>query len=173
MNTRPLPSVEYLNERLRYDKKTGKLYWKYYKNHPQRWNTCYAGTEAGSLGTYAVLVRLDRIAYQAHRLIWKMVYKEEPPNVIDHYDQNPYNNRLANLRPSTIVENARNQRRSCRNTSGTTGVCWDTSRSLWKAQIMVRGKQKNLGHYDDLNKAVRVRKAADRKYGFSVNHGRL
>lgn len=33
------------------------------------------------------------------------------------------------------------------NTSGITGVSWDSSRKKWLAQIRIDGKKKNLGRY--------------------------
>eukprot|EP00563_Minutocellus_polymorphus_P001224 CAMPEP_0181046390 /NCGR_PEP_ID=MMETSP1070-20121207/14320_1 /TAXON_ID=265543 /ORGANISM="Minutocellus polymorphus, Strain NH13" /LENGTH=64 /DNA_ID=CAMNT_0023124991 /DNA_START=1 /DNA_END=192 /DNA_ORIENTATION=+ len=29
------------------------------------------------------------------------------------------------------------------------GVCYDAPRSKWKAQIMVEGKKRHIGHYDN------------------------
>lgn len=50
------------------------------------------------------------------------------------------------------------------NKSGTTGVCWIKSRSKWKVQISIEGKNKHIGYFDDLDKAILIRKDAELKY---------
>jgi len=45
---------------------------------------------------------------QAHRVIWKLVYKTEPPQIIDHINRDRSDNRIENLRAATASENALN-----------------------------------------------------------------
>jgi len=46
MAAKPLPPVEHLRQRLRYEPETGKLYWREHPSMPTHWNTRYADTEA-------------------------------------------------------------------------------------------------------------------------------
>ncbi len=49
------------------------------------------------------------------------------------------------------------------NTSGCKGVSWDCSVNLWKAYIGFKGKRYYLGASADLEKAVELRKTAEKK----------
>ena len=54
------------------------------------------------------------------------------------------------------------------NTSGTAGISWDKSRNKWHAYINKSGKRYFLGWFEDLEKAVSVRKSAEiLHYGFN------
>lgn len=48
-------------------------------------------------------------AYSAHRLAW-VCYYGEVPNIIDHIDGNPTNNKISNLRNGDQRQNSRNKR---------------------------------------------------------------
>ncbi|URN85894.1 AP2 domain-containing protein [Acetobacterium wieringae] len=50
------------------------------------------------------------------------------------------------------------------NTSGIKGVVWDKSRQKWIAQITFKGKNINLGRYDDIKEASKARAEAENKY---------
>lgn len=58
-----------------------------------------------------ILVGVDNRLYLAHRLIWMMVYGEWP-NVIDHKNGDPSDNRLVNLRNVNQSENILNSSRN-------------------------------------------------------------
>lgn len=83
--------------------------------------------------------------------------------VCDHINRNGLDNRRANLRHVTRQINALN--------TGASGVTWDTRRGLWKAQIMVAGRQVYLGCYADKQIAVAVRQAAKQHVIDQVIHG--
>ena len=72
---------------------------------------------------------------------------------IDHIDRNPLNNCRTNLRFATHREQKINQGLSSRNTSGVKGVCWETARNKWRAQI----DNKHVGYYETFEKACEVR----------------
>lgn len=118
-------------------------------------------------------VMLDKTNYPPHRIIWKMVYGVDPPDVIDHINGDSRDNRLNNLRAVSQKENARNMKMSRSNTSGHTGVGVDSSGRGWGAHIKVDGKTHRLGTFDTFEEAVAARKTAERRFGFHPNHGRL
>lgn len=181
---KPLPSQEYLNERLNYDDETGQLFWKerpvskFSGKTPARakslcdlWNLRYANRPAFtyiSSDGYHVGA-LDREAYKAHRIIWKMATGEEPEN-IDHIDGVRTNNTLVNLRAASVKENARNRAMPKTNTSGVIGVyLWDNGKhAYWVAQI---APEKQV-YFSTFEEAVTARKAAEKAMGFHENHGR-
>lgn len=184
MAVKPLPDQSLLNKLLRYDPDTGKLFWRerdagVYANtkRPESnvasFNHAFADKEA--------FVSTDNDGYhqgwvlgqktRAHRVIWKMMTGDEPEQ-IDHLNGLPNDNRFLNLAPSSQSENMRNLPKYVRNKSGCTGVGWHKSTGKWYATIRVDGTAHHLGVYADKDVAIRVRKAAERKFGFHPNHGR-
>jgi hypothetical protein len=90
-----------------------------------------------------------------HRLIRPDITGE-----IDHDDRNGLNNRRSNLRAASRAEQLRNLGIRVDNTSGYKGVSWSKDKDKWRARIMIDGKEKSLGYYDDPEEAARVRDAA-------------
>ena len=72
-------------------------------------------------------VRLNRKLYKVHRIVWEIFYGKIPDKyVIDHLDQNPWNNKIENLEPKPKEKNHRNTKLFTNNTSGVAGVYWQT-----------------------------------------------
>ncbi len=69
----------------------------------------------------------ERSCYKAHRIIWELFNGPIPPDkIIDHIDGNKSNNEIGNLRLVSEKQNATNARKYANNTSGVTGVYFDT-----------------------------------------------
>ncbi len=131
-----------------------------------------AGQLAGSLTAYGYLsIRIDKKPYFSHRLAWLYMTGSFPDGQIDHLNGVRTDNRWANLRDVSHLENHRNMGLSRRNKSGVVGVSWDSSRSLWQSAITVKGVAKSLGRYQSFDDAVEARKQAEIQYGFHENHG--
>jgi len=95
--------LETLKTYLRYDQETGVFTWRISTG-----SVC-AGSEASHVGTEGYRrIRLRKRIYEAHRLAWFYVYGEWPKGCIDHINGDRLDNRIANLRDTTKVENARN-----------------------------------------------------------------
>lgn len=170
--TKILPPVEYLRECFTYDPGTGEMRWKFRpKEHFvdarvwASWNARFANTTSSSRdkkGYFAVA--LDYITYRAHRLIWKIITAEDPPNTIDHIDGDPSNNRFDNLRVANGSQQKWNKGLGKRNTSGHRGVNW--SRGKWVAQIKIHRVQRYLGRFDTAEGAsLAYEKAARELHG--------
>ena len=168
-----------LKELLSYDPKTGNFIWL-----KQIYNGVGVGDIAGSitLDGYRA-IGIDSKIHQAHRLVWLYCYGYMPEYGIDHIDRNPLNNRIENLREVSNQCNQRNTGNWNTNKSGVKGVCWVMRENKWHAQIVVMGKQKNLGYYKDFNEAVLARLAAEQcldwsncdsnspAYQYAINNG--
>lgn len=157
MASKPLPSYELLHSLLRYDEHSGNLHWK------QRVNQgVHAGDIAGRPNKCQryLRVKIDGVAYVAHRLIWKMQTGADPIDVIDHIDCNPFNNRWLNLREADAFLNMRNRPIQKNNTSGVKGVKWVKSDKRWSAYITSGEGQKYLGYFSCLGQAAKVVKEA-------------
>lgn len=107
-----------------------------------------------------------------------MYYGEEPPEKIDHKDQNGLNNKIDNLLSSDSILNGRNCQLSKNNTSGVNGVYWHSQISKWHVEghYTESGvhKKVSLGTYNDLEEAKQARKRWEDSQGnFSPIHGKI
>ena len=82
-------------------------------------------------------------------------------------------NRINNLRVVTSSENQRNVSRRKDNKSGQVGVSWESRRGKWFVRIVTNEGNKFLGYRKELSDAIKLRKEAEIKYGYHVNHGKL
>lgn len=53
-----------------------------------------------------------------------------------------------------------------KNKSGIVGVCWSEARKRWRGHITVNGRSIHLGFFENKERAIAAREAANRKYGF-------
>jgi len=183
--TRKLPEQEYLKQRFHYCEDSGKLYWKIIPEDKipfnkslkgvRIFNANYSGKEAGTIqiGRHSPTYRrlnLDATHYLSHRLIFKLVYGVDA-EVVDHIDGDSLNNNLSNLRNVTQAVNSRNNKISCNNMTGYTGVYWIKRDCIWRVSITKDGRQYNLGSYKNIDEAIMARKEKEREFGFHENHG--
>lgn len=162
------PSCDQLNDLLRLDSATGRLFWKprkpeHFKDSSKvsriavcrSWNAGFSGKEAlTSINVQGY--RAGRVLYHslyAHTVIWAMTHGRWPKLEIDHINGDPLDNRPENLREATRSENEMNKLPSKRNSSGIKGVSWEKRRSKWRAQITANGKYKYLGSFSTRDEA--------------------
>lgn len=93
-----------------------------------------------------------------HRVILSRMLDRDlnSKEIVDHINHDPLDNRRSNLRLATTSENVRNGRRHMDGSSDFKGVCWDASRSKYSARILVDGKNKFLGRFDDPVQAAKA-----------------
>lgn len=73
-----------------------------------------------------------------------------------------------NCKWSDRSEQGYNQRKRSTNTSGRTGVSWDSQRGKWAAQIVKDGRNRHLGRFDTFEEAAAAREAAELEiYGYN------
>lgn len=140
----------YLNKIFLY--KDGELYWK------------NSGKKAGHLkNKNYYCVGLNNKEYKIHRIIYIMMF-DDSSCLVDHIDNNRLNNRIENLRPTTVLFNNWNAKLKKTNTSGAKGVSWVKRTKSWRVQIRVNGKPKHLGLFKDFELAELVAIEARNKY---------
>jgi len=86
----------------------------------------------------------------------------QPGQCVDHIDGDPLNNRLANLRSATPLENMRNRRANAgKAQKGVTYEAAHRPRSRpWRARIRVNGRYAYLGHFASDTQAAAAYDAA-------------
>lgn len=105
-----LPPSSRLFELFTYDPSTGRLKW-----NTKNSNRAIKGSIAGCKTPEGyIVVGVDGQLYMAHRIIWKMLYNEEPEE-IDHINLIKDDNRKVNLRKSDCVTNQHNHKIQSRN----------------------------------------------------------
>jgi hypothetical protein len=151
-----------LNEVFDYNGET--LYWKIStKGHR-------VGQEAGSVASGYYCVKFNNKLYKAHRLIYLMVHGVLP-DLIDHVDGNPLNNKIENLRAATKAENGFNRKINKNSSTGVKGVSWDGQSKKYKARCWVNKKVHTLGLFNTIEEAaIVVKSARERLHGEFARH---
>jgi hypothetical protein len=128
-----------------------KFKWRLCKN--KRKKTLYAERSIRkSTGRYSRL------------LMHCQLMPDVPPGLlIDHANGDGLDNRLSNLRPATVAQNAWNARPR-KSRAGYKGVAWAKDKNLWRGNICVNGKRIHLGYFRTSVAAARAYDAAARKY---------
>jgi hypothetical protein len=153
--------IEFLHEQLTYNPASGELRWR--PRPSWRANARCAGKIAGGLipdGYVAVTLTYlgERRKYKAHRVAFAMVHGRWPANDIDHKNRVRSDNRIANLREATDLQNAQNAGKRVDNVSGHAGVSRNGKR--WCARIRVNTKLEYLGRFASAEDAGRAYLAA-------------
>ncbi len=147
-------TIERLKAVLHYDPDTGIFTWLVRTS-----NRISAGSAAGSLMQNGyICISIDSRRYLAHRLAW-FYMTGEWPNIIDHEDRTPINNRWNNLRDGGQTENMLNKSIQSNNTTGFQGVTRNGKGFM--ARITKRGKTTHIGSFptaEEAHKAYQIEK---------------
>lgn len=167
-----IPSQHYLTEALTYCPDTGLLWWKHRpvahfscEIEARRWNARWAGKPAFRTTTGGYKAgKISGTSYFAHRVIWKMVHGIEP-EVIDHWNHDRSDNRIANLRNGTQSENVRNAPRRIGTPRWPNRKTYKRNivrtRHGWSPRINVHGVRHCLGFTPCFGVAVKLRLDAE------------
>ncbi|SPA44626.1 HNH endonuclease [Cupriavidus taiwanensis] len=154
---------------LTYEPDSGDFFWKV-----NRGGLVKSGDKAGCLfrRDNNIRITIDGAGHMAHRLAWFYVHGTWPSAELDHINCNAADNRIANLREASRVENCQNQRAK-RGKTGLKGVSWDRERRLYVAYIRPEpGKRKNLGRFKTAEEAHQAYcNAADKYHKDFARHG--
>ena len=175
MGKRKLPSQEHLNNILIYNKDTGKLYWKIdigcvFGRMLKSGDEAFTCKKANRSGFYYVS-KMGGVNYYAHRVIWKIVYGEDPIQ-IDHIDGDKGNNKISNLRSVEHKFNQRNMRTGKVNKYGVVGISFDSVRKKYRVSIG-RGKNRKNKRFDRIEDAISQRKVWEEEMGYGPSHAPL
>lgn len=142
--------IEYLNDRIDYDKKTGKCFWN--KNNTKHHRGKEVGTIKKGYRMSALTMDKKRYDFYLHHYIYQRFNGNIPSGmVIDHIDRNPLNNKIENLRIVTISDN--NKNRSAYGKSNHKGVAILPSGSF-NTFCSYKGKKVTAGTFKDIDIAI-------------------
>ena len=158
-----------LREYLEYNPNSGEFHWiKSPKNGINIGSL--AGTKTGRYKT----IHFKGYQYYTHKLAWYFSFGIYPTEVVDHINQNTFDNRIINLRIASTTQNAANKPKRRDNSSGITGVSFDT----WSQKYVVRiknqntGKYENRGRFNTISEAEQAHNRALNDLGYHPNHGK-
>jgi len=140
--------LERIKLSLSYDKDNGFFVWI----DDPKFGTKRFGTVAGSEYKGYINIKFEGKSYGAHRLAWLFIYGYIP-NMINHINRNPSDNRICNLRETTYSKNAANSDTigSGRKYNFPKGVFFVKSKSSkskrFKSAIQFNGKKILLGYF--------------------------
>src|SRR5215472_932811 len=134
-------SPELIKSYFDYSPETGQLRWI---DRPAR--RIHIGDIAGFPDDQSrIKIGIGGKEYFAHRIIWVWVTGKWPDKEIDHINENPSDNRWANLREATPSQNHRNRGKQRNNTTGYKGVTFVRARNKYVAGVKLNGKRYNVG----------------------------
>jgi hypothetical protein len=146
---------EMLKEYLHYDPVTG-IFTSFKNKHIEKQAFYVSKNVYGKMKIYGK-------SYLFHRLAWLYVYGEFPKHNLDHINGLKNDNRIANLRECTYVENGENRKKCNKNNkTGYLGVFKYLDK--YKAQIRIKGKGKLIGIYDTPEQASQAYLDEKRKH---------
>lgn len=173
MENNMILTKDYLLECFEYDNINGILIWKerpeyHFKNIRGQtiFNNQFKGKIAGTKNGNYISIHINRKSYLAHRIIWCIENGNMPDEILDHKNQNGFDNRIDNLRLSDTTHNATNRTPISTNILGT-GI--HLKRGKYQVQIQYKGNRYNKtfsNHKDALEYSIKIYK----NLGFDSNH---
>lgn len=143
-----------------FEYKEGNLFWK---QKPCRW--IKIGDKVGSLRKDGyVEVGFKNKQYLLHRLIFLYHYNYLP-DLIDHIDQNPSNNKIENLREASKKQNSYNSKLFKHNKSGHRGISWSKRDGKWVVRYKTEEKYIYGGSFINMYEAILCRQKLEKKGG--------
>ena len=119
-----------INEALKYDPETGKLYWKITRGGVR------SGDEAGwNSGHGYKRLSFNKVMLYCHRVAWFLYYGRWPVGEIDHINQIRDDNRICNLRECDKNQNHKNKKKSSGKTCRSISVSKHSSGRGYMVQI--------------------------------------
>lgn len=113
-----------------------------------------AGTPVNFNGVLRYRVMYQRKVYLVSRVIFKMFNPDMDDSLyVDHFDGNPLNNCIGNLRLVSAATNSQNKSMNRSNTSGKAGVYFHVKTNSWRANwrenLIVKQKSFSCNKYSN------------------------
>ena len=149
---------------LRYDPKTGNLFWiacpvPAGQTQAATWGSL-RNRPAGQRKENRILVVIDGRRYEAHQLAFFLHHGRWPAAGINHINGDGLDNRLVNLREASHEQSMQNRKQHRNNKSGFPGVRWHKRAGKWEAFVRYQGKLKYLGLFERAELAAEAARSA-------------
>lgn len=108
--------------------------------------------------------------YRVHRIIFALTHGYLP-GTVDHIDGNTLNNHPANLREVTASQNSMNAATREGTSTGVKGVFFHKGKGKFIPHITINYKRKWLGHFTNLEDAIKARDEAAELHHGSFQRG--
>lgn len=150
-----------------FEYRNGVLYWKVNRGPVKT-----AGRVAGGRSVRGYQhIRIGKQIHKRHRLVF-LLHHGYLPQCVDHINGDVNDDRIENLRASTLSQNMHNQGVRKTNTSGIKGVSWYPRYNKWRACLTVDRKMTTVGYFLTKEEAGEaVREARAKLHGEFANHG--
>jgi hypothetical protein len=149
-----------LKELLQYNPRTGVFTWLVNGRNQYQ----HKGKKAGGKNHNGhITIGIDGGRFLASRLAIFWMTGKRPPNLVDHANCDPADNRWSNLRLATYSENLHNMRMK-NNKVGLKGVDFNPATGRYRARIKVNYYTLNLGRFDTAEEAHAAYIATAKKY---------
>lgn len=146
---REVADYETVSQALSYNPESGVLTWKVRKGMRVK-----PGMRAGSRNPDGSRkIKINERCYPEHRVCWLLAHGRWPAQLVDHFNGDPSDNRLANLREANPQQNSANSRINANNTTGYKGVGRYLSGGRFYARIRHMGVVRHLGIFDTAGEA--------------------
>ena len=155
---RILPTQEELKALFDYDPETGEFTRRVRAGGIKKGTRAGCDTDKGYRQ-----IAINRKIYLSHRIAWAIIYGVWPDEEIDHINGKPNDNRIANLRQATRLQNSRNCAKRRDNLTGYKGVSMHHGVRKWKASIKSNGRNVYLGIFEDIKDAAKAYAEASRR----------
>lgn len=169
---------EELKKLVTYNYETGEMFWlprpfEMFKSEQacKTWNTKFANKQIKTIDGKGYFHGLFLGKFlRVHRLSF-LYFFGYLPKIIDHINGIKTDNRISNLKGSSIQKNNMNRSIGRNNTSGVVGVYKNNQSGLWCAQMKFKGETYHLGSSKNKSEVISLRKAEEKRLGFSERHG--
>lgn len=145
-------------------------FFEYRDNGTLVWRVSRQGgkAQAGQVAGYSrpdgyALVGVCGKRWLVHRVVYAM-WHGKMPEVIDHIDGDPSNNRIENLREATNSKNQHNRKIDPRNKLGVKNVQWHARDKIYAVRMKINGRVRSIGYDKDLEFAELLATMAREKY---------
>ncbi len=147
-----MDAMDVLSDLFEADFYAGKLYWKVARSRRLK-----VGDEAGCLRKDGrTIVHLNGKREYRYRILYAMYHGEWPDEQVDHFDINPSNDCISNLRPVSNTENQHNKGLKATNTTGAIGI-HRSRNGKFIAQITRNRHCFHVGTFTTLEEAITAR----------------
>lgn len=164
---------EFIQSRIEYNPETGMFKWKELVNDKKGWNKRFAGTiinNTNHAGYIRIGIGENHKYIMAHTIAYFLIHNVWCKE-IDHENHIRNDNRIINLKESNSKDNKKNLTLRKDSKTGQSGVCFHKNNKKYQAMISVNYKNIHLGSFENIDDAIKARKAAEILHGFHPNHG--